>query len=96
MSLVSKGRRPMAPNAVTKPSASLQILEDGAWVRTPKDDGFIQCLKEAVKWHSREWSPAETAWRVYGDQNIETVTGLVLTFWPDAEIVQGSSTNDSN
>lgn len=65
------------------------VYSDSVKLKTPKDEKFIEALKGVFRWHEREWNPSETAWIVYGHDNIENACNLLLMFFPDAIIDRG-------
>lgn len=67
-------------------NASAEVWPDRVFLKSPKDAAWIATLKSFFPYESREWSPAETAWIVYGPENIEQAIKLLLLFYPDALI----------
>jgi hypothetical protein len=65
------------------------VYSDSVMLKTPKDQNFIDALKGVFRWHEREWRPSETAWIVYGSDNIENACNLLLMFFPDGIIDRG-------
>lgn len=77
-------RRAMFPNEV-KPEATVILDSTGAWLKTPKDDGFLEALKALVPWSDRQWVPAETSWFVTTGY-AHNATELVKLFWQRVEV----------
>lgn len=85
--------RPAFRQADEYGKARALVSTDSVMLKTPKDEKFIEALKGVFRWHEREWKPEETAWIVYGVDNIENAIGLMQMFFPDAIIDRGFKDN---
>lgn len=77
-------RRPMSPNTV-KPDAEVILDSSGAWLKTPKDDGFLESLKALVPYTDRQWVPEETSWFVT-EHYAHNATELVKLFFKTVDV----------
>lgn len=74
----------MFPDEV-KPEASVIFDAAGAWLKTPKDDGFIEALKALVPWQNRTWVPSETRWWIT-EPYCQNAAELVKLFWDRVDV----------
>lgn len=79
--LILNWNRPRFPQA-SKTSARAERMENGIKLFTPFDAEFVNLLKAATPYHSREWLWKESAWYVAED-SADTVLSLAAMFWPD-------------
>lgn len=62
------------------------LVESGAYLRTPKDDNFIEALKALVPWNERKWIPGERSWFVTYPYT-SNATNLVRLFFNNVIVV---------
>lgn len=86
MLVIDPRKRPKFPE---RPSTRNRAIVDneGVWLHTEYEAGFVETLKEAFPWFNRYWVPERTAWRVEGAHNIRSALGIFRTFFPEGVII---------